>query len=461
MPRGSGNNQGISDYLVDFAGAHGLWCHQDQALNVIIRREAAAGKETLPGVILQGHMDMVCEKESGVKHDFTAQGLDLKTDGDFLYAEGTTLGGDDGIALAYGLAVLADTEKDYPMLELIVTTDEETGMGGAKALDMSLVKGSYVINLDTEEEGSLLAGCAGGLRGNLRLPLEYAETTGVVCKICISGLQGGHSGVEIDKNRTNAVLLLARLLYELPSDWFSIVSMQGGQKDNAIPREAQAELVWKEETAVEGMAQAEKLLAGCREELAGFEPELKYQCSACGVQQRRALTAASQKKVLFYLNTAPNGVQAVSGEVDGLVETSLNLGIFTLQEEMKASYAIRSSRLGAKEYVSSKLGSYAEFLGGAYQESDAYPAWVFRKDSKLREKMVKVYQEQFGRPPKVEVIHAGLECGIFCEKRPDLDIVAMGPDILDIHTPKERMSISSAVRMYQYLERVLNSLGAD
>lgn len=459
VPRGSGNNQGISDYLVNFAKEKGLWYNQDEALNVIIRREAAPGLENVPGIILQGHMDMVCEKESGSSHDFKTEGLELAVEGDYLYAKGTTLGGDDGIALAYGLAVLADKDGKYPSIELIATTDEETGMDGAKALDASLLQGKYVINLDTEEEGCLLAGCAGGMRGIVTLPVTREEQEGIPYQIAITGLLGGHSGVEIDKNRTNATLLLGKLLFSLPAGIFSLMEMEGGLKDNAIPREAKCRVLVRP-----GQEKAfEEAVSGCmeryQEALAGFEPKLRYQMEKQAAGRQSVLSAESQGKVLFYLNAAPDGIQVMSGEIAGLVETSLNLGVFKLTEQMTASYALRSSRLGEKEYVSDKLAAFAEQLGGSYEAQSPYPAWTFRTDSLLRERMVKVYKEKFGKEPGVDVIHAGLECGIFCEKRPDWDIVAMGPDVLDIHTPDEKMSISSAVRMYDYLVSVLREFG--
>lgn len=459
IPRGSGNNQGISDYLVNFAKEKGLWYVQDEALNVIIRREAAPGLEHAPGIILQGHMDMVCEKESNYPHDFLKEGLKLVVEGDYLYARGTTLGGDDGIALAYGLSILADDKRKYPLIELVATTDEETGMDGAKALDASLLQGKYVINLDTEEEGALLAGCAGGMRGIVTLPVTWEEQEGTQYRIAITGLQGGHSGAEIDKNRTNATLLLGKLLFSLPTGSFSLMEMEGGLKDNAIPRESSCTVSVKSGQEKDFEEEAACHMERYRQALAGFEPGLSWHIEKITAGQHKILTADAQKKVLFYLNTAPNGIQVMSSEIAGLVETSLNLGVFQLGEQMTASYALRSSRLGEKEYLSDKLAAFAEQLGGSYTAESPYPAWTFRTDSKLRELMVKQYKKQFGSEPAVEVIHAGLECGILCEKRPDWDIVAMGPDILDIHTPKERMCISSAIRMYGYLTSVLEEFG--
>lgn len=457
VPRGSGNNEAISAYLVDFAKKHNLYVHQDSKQNVIMRRDAAPGMENLPGIILQGHMDMVCEKESDCNHDFTKEGLDLAIDGDYLYAKGTTLGGDDGIALAYALAILSDSNGVYPMIEFVATTDEETGMYGAKALDTSLLKGKYMINLDTEEEGSLLVGCAGGLRGEITLPLAFEEKKGTKYCLTINGLQGGHSGCEIDKNRVNATLLLGRLLFELDSK-YSLVSMEGGTKDNAIPREAMATLLVCDEDTKSFESEVKERISGYQAEYFGFEPDLGYEITKCEEASVWVMTKECQEKLVFLLNTAPNGVQEMSSEISGLVESSLNMGIFYAKEEMKACYSIRSSRIGYKEYVAKKLRMLAQYLGASYDEGERYPAWTYKKESVLRDKMTQVYRRVYGKEPVVEVIHAGLECGILCEKNPELDIVAIGPDILDIHTPKERLSISSTIRVFDYLMEVLQEL---
>lgn len=457
VPRGSEHNEAISDYLVAFAKEHQLFVYQDASYNVVIRKEAAKGYENLPGIILQGHMDMVCEKESGVEHDFTNEGLDLAVDGDYLYAKGTTLGGDDGIALAYGLAILADDTKEYPMIELVATTDEEIGMFGAKALDTGVLKGKYLINLDTEEEGSLLVGCAGGLRGNIILKLDRDEKDGICYECHVSGLLGGHSGCEIDKNRVNAALLLGRLLFEMETP-FALVSMKGGTKDNAIPREAKAVLVVDEKDASAFEEEFQKRTAMYQDEYTSFEPDMKI-CLRKEAQAGASVIAKEQTdKILFLLNTAPNGVQAMSGDIKGLVESSLNMGIFEAEEEMKASYSVRSSAAGYKEYLSKKLACLAKSIGASYQEEGNYPAWLYRKESVLREKMVEVFRRFYQKEPVVEVIHAGLECGLLSEKMPELDMVAIGPDILDIHTPKEKLSIPSAIRVYDYLLEVLQEL---
>ncbi len=465
IPRGSGHNEKISGYLMDFARAHGLEAWQDSAWNVVICKPASAGCEEAPGVILQGHMDMVCEKDAGVEHDFQKQGLELRLDEEAVFARGTTLGGDDGIALAYGLAILAAKDLVHPPLQLAVTTDEETGMSGAKALDTSRLCGKYYINIDSEEEGVLLAGCAGGLRVCLSRALRPVRQKGQKVALTLGGLKGGHSGSEIDKNRTNGVLLMARLLLELgqkESCWLRL--LEGGNKDNAIPREAVAELVVPPQRVASLEQAFRELLSRYQQELAGFEPDLCGECSLKEAGEWTALDREEAQKVLSVLLLAPNGVQAMSGDIPGLVESSLNMGIFRMAAEeghMKAHYSLRSSVTGYKEFMAGKLRQLAELTGMEYWEGDRYPAWAFRRDSRLREIMAQVYQEQYGVPPKIEAIHAGLECGIISHARPDLDMVSIGPDIPDIHTPRERLIIGSAIRTYEYLKNVLERLGGE
>lgn len=459
VPRGSGDNQKISDFLVKFAKERGFSCTQDEALNVIIRKPATPGYEQAPGVILQGHMDMVCEKESGVQHDFTREGLLLQCDEEYVSAQGTTLGGDDGIALAYGMAVFNDDSLVHPALELVVTTDEETGMYGAKALDSGSLKGKYLINLDSEEEGSLLAGCAGGLRVDLRKNGKTFLRQGIPCKIRITGLRGGHSGSEIDKNRTNGTLLLARCLYELKICELYLESMEGGTKDNAIPREAEASLLIPEQYQDRIQRQWNRITEQYRKELAGFEPGLRFELEWGEQRSCEVFEPDFLEDLLFLLLTVPDGVQVMSGEMEGLVESSLNMGIFRADRgEMRASFSIRSSCPGYKEYIGERLKLIGERIGAEYIPGEAYPAWVYQSDSRLRRIMEQVFEQYYGRRPVIEVIHAGLECGIIFDARPEMDIVSIGPDIEDIHTPKERLSIASADRTYEYLLQVLRAL---
>lgn len=464
IPRGSGNEKGISDYLVSFAKAHQFQYTQDEANNVIMIKEASSGYENEPAIILQGHMDMVCEKLKENTHDFLKDEIKLIVEGDFLHADGTTLGADDGMAVAYILALFSDETIKTPRLEAVITTDEEVGMNGAKALDLSGLQGKYMINLDSEEEGYLLVSCAGGLTGTSTLPLKRISECGQKLRINIGGLQGGHSGMDIDKNRMNATKLLGRLLFDLREmHSFDLIDLQGGFKDNVIPREAHAEILLKstEEQNLVNETEAVKksiadLLAIYQKEYESSEPWLTITTEILGEATCQVLHPVSFEKVLFFLINIPYGVQTMSSDMEGLVESSINLGI-TRFEEDKAIFcnSIRSSKGSYKKYLSDRLNYMAGFLGGEYLVRAEYPAWEFRKESPLRDHFQKINQKLYGKEMKIQSIHAGLECGLICEKKPDIDIVSIGPDTLRVHTIDEKLSISSALRVYKLVEEAL------
>jgi len=459
IPRGSGDTKRISDYCVEFAKNRGLEYHQDGLNNIIIIKEASKGYENVPPVIIQGHLDMVCEKKPGSTHDFSKDGLELVVDGDFVSAKNTTLGADDGIAIAYALALLDDEEISHPRLEVIFSVDEETGMDGAHGLDMTPIKGKRLLNIDSEEENILLTSCAGGLKGHCCLPVEYAEETRVKYQVSISGLIGGHSGTEIDKCRANSNKLMGRLLHYIDSELcFGIISLAGGQKDNAIPRETSAELFIDEsdtEIFEEIIAEFDDIL---RNEYKTADPGIRVACKNMGLQTGRMLSPRSREIVIFMIMNAPNGIQSMSADIPGLVETSLNMGVLKLEEsDLRMIFAVRSSIRSAKEALSSQLKYLTEFLGGEYTISGDYPGWEFKKDSEFRKLMVDIYRKQYGAEPQIQAIHAGLECGILCSKKEDLDIVSAGPDIFDIHTTEERLSISSVQRFWDYLLEILKA----
>ena len=457
IPRGSGNEIEISEYLVSFAKTWGLVYTRDEANNVIIIKEATPGYEDEPSIMLQGHMDMVCEKRKDGSHDFLKDGIKLLVDGDYLHADGTTLGADNGIAVAYMLALLSDKDLKHPRIEAVITSDEEVGMNGAKALDLSSLKSQYMINLDSEEEGYLLASCAGGLTGTCTLPLNRVTEEGKAIKISLGGLKGGHSGMDIVSNRTNANKLLARLLYDLRERVpFDVIHMEGGYKDNVIPREAFAKLLISTEDYKQMTDSVGEIMQIYKKELEGSEPELDYSIEDLGDGQYSPLHPISFEKLLFLLIQIPYGVQVMSSDIDGLVESSLNLGIFRLEEEEAViCNSVRSSKSSYKQYISSRLEYLVEFLGGEYVVRSQYPAWEFKKESKLRDHLQRHYKEMFGKEMKVEAIHAGLECGLIAEKKPGIDIVSIGPDMSRVHTIDERVSISSTIRVYQFLERII------
>ena len=450
IPHGSGNTKEISDFCVEFAIEHGLRCSQDVWNNVVIRKPASVGYEEHPPVILQGHLDMVCEKDEGVAIDFTKDGLALRVEGDWISADGTTLGGDDGIAVAMALAILEDDTLAHPPLEVLFTTDEETGMYGAAGLDPTDIKGRTLINVDSEQEGTLTVGCAGGARVDVGLPLRRGAAEGPCVQIVIDGLQGGHSGVEIHKGRQNANKLMGELLRQLPEGW-QLVSLSGGQKDNAIPRLARAQVLCHGDVA----AVAAAFAAAKRVDT---DPGLQVTVTPAG-RAAQALSAADSRRAAALLCALPDGVQAYSRDIEGLVETSLNLGILRLDADgLHASFAVRSGINREKDALLHRLQAVAAAHGAIAEPGGAYPAWEYRADSPLRDVMVDTYRQLTGTAPTVEIIHAGLECGLLSDKLPGLDAVSCGPDMQDIHTSRERLSISSTARTYQYLCRVLERL---
>ncbi len=457
IPHGSRDTKRISDYLVAFARSHDLECYQDEANNVVIIREATAGYEDAAPVILQGHMDMVCEKESGCAIDFSTDGLRLYVDGDFLRAEGTTLGGDDGVAVAYALAILDAPELAHPRIEAVFTVDEEIGMLGAAQIDLSMLKGHILLNIDSDVEGHFLTSCAGGMTVETRIPVEYVRRKGLSVRLTVTGLAGGHSGSEIDKEHGNANLVMGRVLKYLSDRMeIGICALAGGCKDNAIPREATAELLLPAEKGKAFREHVSELEATLQKEFAVSDPGIVLAVCEEGEQERAMLSGASMAKVVFYLRSVPNGVQHMSRVMPGLVETSLNLGILLLHEDCLAvTTSVRSSVSSRKAELCDRLEHLAEFLGGDTTVSGDYPAWEYRMDSPLRERVQEVYRELFGKAPVFEAIHAGLECGILSEKIKDLDCVSFGPDNFDIHTPKERLSVSSTERVWRFLTAFL------
>lgn len=460
IPHGSGNTKQISDYLVQFAKDHGLDYIQDEMNNVVIYKPGTAGYENAPTVIIQGHMDMVCEKRPDVEHDFTKDGLNLSVEGDYISADGTTLGGDDGIAVAYGLALLESDTIAHPPLEVFITVDEEIGLLGAVGFDCSVLKGRRFINLDSEAEGSLWISCAGGLSGVSHIPVTRLEAKGEKLTVKISGLMGGHSGAEIDKNRANANSLLGKFLYGLKKAAdYELISVQGGQKDNAITRESVAELLILKEDLKAVEEYAAYMQNAWREEYAGTDEEITVTVSDEGEKEVKVFHPTSKEKVVFFLVNVPYGVQKMSGTIEGLVETSTNIGILkTSEDEVLGSSSIRSSVETARDALSDKIQYLTEFLGGEYERQGVYPAWEYRKDSPLRDKMVEVYEEMYGEKPNVVAIHAGLECGLFYKKMEGLDCVSLGPDMKDIHTSEEVLSVSSTERVWKYLVKVLETL---
>lgn len=457
IPHGSGNTKMISDYIVSFAKENGIRYVQDELNNVLLFGEGTCGMEDHAPVIIQGHIDMVCDKDADCPIDMEKEGLDITHDGEWVFAKGTTLGGDNGIAVAYAMALLTDKSIPHPPLEVILTVDEETGMYGADAIDLSALKSRTMLNLDCEEEGIFTVSCAGGARAQLLLPVTRRAVYGPCVKLTVEGLQGGHSGVEIHKNRANANKVMGEFLSRVQALMpVCITKLQGGAKDNAIPRSCEATLValgMYIERINEVAAQLQKEI---REQY--DEPNAIIRGDDVDALGGNALTTECSAKVIALLNAAPNGIEAWSKDIDGLVQTSLNLGVVTLDEELSLSWATRSSVNAERDALAEKLKALADFHDARLEVSGAYPAWEYKKDSVLRDTMVKTYTQMYGKAPEVVAIHAGLECGLLSEKLPGLDCVAMGPDMQDIHTSRERLNIASTKRTWEFIQEVLKAL---
>ena len=457
IPHGSGNTKAISDYLVAFAKQRGLEHYQDEVNNVVIIGPATPGYEQAESVIIQGHMDMVCEQAADCTKDMNTEGLDLAVEGDKVFARGTTLGGDDGIAVAMALALLDSDQYPHPRIEAVFTTDEETGMDGAIGLDMSVLKGRRLINLDSEEEGIFIVGCAGGAKVTICLPIEREAFDGQLMHIRLDGLKGGHSGAEIDKGRANADKLMARVLSALDKQQdMRLVSVCGGGKDNAIPLAAEALVCVSD-------AEAAKALV----EKMGVEFLREFRVNDGGVKLSMAegesdllpMSKEHSRKAISLLVCPPNGIQVMSAEIEGLVQTSLNMGIVKCHEaELEIHISVRSSVASQKQMLLDTLERIADIHGAAYSVHGDYPGWDYNPDSPLRELMEKVFTRCYGHAPKVEAIHAGLECGLFIEKCPGLDCVSFGPDLQEIHTCREVLYIESTQRTWKLLTEVLKEM---
>lgn len=461
IPRGSGNEKGISDYLVSFAKENGLSYIQDKAYNVIIKKEATKGYENAKSIILQGHIDMVCEKNKDTEHDFTKDPIIPVIKGDSVYAKGTTLGADNGIAVAMTLAILASKELEHPAIEALFTTEEETGMGGAHALSKDDIKGRTLINIDNEEEGKLLVSCAGGIRDQIILPITYGNVTkdSSIFELTIRGLKGGHSGMEIDKGRANANKLMGRVLESLHNKTAILLSsINGGSKNNAIPREMDVVFTIP--------SKDEKMIS---EEIKNWQAIFvnEFKSSDKGItlnlsklnKEIKVMTSSETEKAIKLLYMIPSGIETMSMAIQGLVESSTNLGVVTTTEDsIIYDSAIRSSVLSLRNEILEKSKLVAETFGASINTQSAYPEWQYDENSPIRDAFVSTYKDMYGKDPEIVAIHAGVECGLFKEKFGDIDMISFGPDLFDVHTPDEHLSVASVKRSYEYLIQVLKNL---
>ncbi len=451
IPRGSGNTKAIADYLVDFSKSRGLEFHRDESDNVVIRKPATAGLEDRPGIILQGHTDIVALKTPDCPINMEKEGLQLYRDGDYLRAKGTTLGADDGVAMAYALAILDSSDIAHPELEAVFTSDEEVGLLGATALDTSVLRGKMLINIDSDEEGIFTAGCAGGARVDIALPVKTKTFIGQIYTLKIGGFKGGHSGVEIHKNRANAIKCAAEILSRL--DRVRLGKTVAGSADNAIPSDAI--ILFTTKSSIFEISESVNIT---KENLPEGETDAKFNIDM-GISSAKLLSAEDSLNLLGLINDMPNGVTRMSEDIEGLVETSLNMGIIKLDaKKFDLTVSVRSAKGEEKAKLLNRIRSVASAHGAEISVRGEYPAWEYRKESHLRDVMCKVYHDMYSKDATVVTIHAGLECGIFSDKMDCLDCVSIGPDNHDIHTPDEHLSLSSFNRVYEYIINVLKNL---
>jgi len=460
IPRCSKNEGEIREYILDFAKKHDFESKIDEAENVVLIKPASPGMEDKPTVVLQGHMDMVCEKNNDVKHDFTKDPIKLRIEGDKLLAKGTTLGADDGIGVATALAIFEDKTLKLGSIEALFTVDEETGLTGAFALGKDMLTGKILLNLDSEDWGVLTVGCAGGGNSDITLPVKTEKIDGgfTGIKINVSGLRGGHSGVDIGEQRGNAIKLLNRILWKAYKKYnIKIIDIKGGDKHNAIPREANAEIAIekKNKDNLEKMIKDEE--KAILNEIKPIDPKFKVEIS--DVKIDKVLDKESQTKILNLINGLPHGVEKMSYDIEGLVQTSVNLAKVEAKDgSFHIQLSSRSSIMSELQYLRDEIRSTAELSGAKVEEDEPYPGWKPDMDSKILKLSKNIYKNITGEDPKVEAIHAGLECGIIGEKFEGMDMISIGPTIKNPHSPEEEVHISTVEKFYDYVLDILKNV---
>ena len=457
IPRESYHEKAISDYLVEFGKKLNLETYQDKYYNVVLRRKATPGYENAPGIVIQGHMDMVCEKESDSNHDFRKDPIDLIVDGNRLRANKTTLGGDNGIAIAMGMAILEDESIKCGTIELLATTSEEVDLNGALSLEPNILKGKMLINIDSEDEGVITVGSAGGVEIDILLPIERETLSDVnLYTLSLEKLQGGHSGVEINQKRGNSNKILVEVLHNLKAlTDYSLVEVFGGSKDNAIPRSGKVILASSKDIKDIISKVADEVKA----KYLSFEPEMVFALEATTTKKVSVLSSKSLDSYIKTIEELPTGVNTWMKEYPEIVESSDNLAIVkTLDENINIIVSLRSSDPEVLSELKDKIASILKENNASFEFSAGYPEWKFRAESKLREKALEVYKKLYNKDMKVEVIHAGLECGAISQNYPDIDFISVGPNLRDVHTPSEYLEIDSTERVYNYVVELINSL---
>ncbi len=455
VPHGSDNIWQISNLCCDFARERGLKFIQDEVGNVIIYKDGSKGFENKEPVIIQGHMDMVTVKAPDCDIDLENDGLRLMTDEKFVWADGTSLGADDGIAVAMAMAVLDSDDIPHPPIEAVFTINEETGMDGAEYIDTSKLSGKRMLNLDSEDEGIITTGCAGGIKVNACFNVKRSKDYIHAARIAIYGLTGGHSGAEIHKGRANSNVLLGRLLSRLGD--IRIISANGGEKDNAIANKTVCQITVSNFDAVKKTV--EEFEAEVKKEYSETDPNLTVKIVDEGFNNSGAIDLISSKRIIKTLADVPDGVQKMSDDIPGLVQTSLNFGVLRIKDyKAEMSFCLRSSVGAEKQALKEKLENIIAANKGKASCHGDYPAWEYKKDSELRNTAIEAFESVYGSKPEISVIHAGLECGLFSGKIPELDCISFGPDIHDIHTIKEKLDVASTERTWSFLLEILKNL---
>lgn len=461
IPHGSGNTEALARYCVNFADERGLKSYRDDYGNIMIFKDGTSGYEKSGSVILQGHLDMVCEKRQGCSKDMEKEGIDIIIDGEYMHADGTTLGGDDGIAIAYILALLDDDSIEHPPIEALFTSDEEIGLRGANELDASRLSGRKLINIDSEEEGVITAGCAGAVRVNCKIPAVYENAEDGLCavKITAAGFSGGHSGIDIGKDRKNAAKILAEFLYETGRHIKIVIAdFISGERLNVIPSAAEAVICIGRENIRKFDSILAEFNVWLKEACAGTEPGALVTAADTRVPEKYMSNESSSTLIMALMNV-PNGILAMNQDIPFMVQTSSNLGSVSVRNgQINLGFMIRSNTNYGKTEVVRQLRCLIHGMGGEMNEEDDYPAWEYKHTSVLRDVMVKTYEEMYGKKPLICTIHAGLECGILAEKLDGADMVSIGPNMKNVHTPDEKLEIKSVQRCWEYLLQVLKNL---
>lgn len=465
IPRASGNEKGISDMLASFSKEWGCTVIQDEFYNLIIRKPASAGYEAVPSVIIQGHLDMVCEKGKGSNHDFSKDPISLRQVGDMIYADGTSLGADNGIALAYAMSIIASDEIKHPELEFVFTVQEESTMYGAENLDTQSLTSRMIINLDSEEEGILCVSSAGGSCATHTVNIEWQDnqTAFMPFDLTIEGLKGGHSGDDIVHARANAIKLLGRILYNLSSSYslFEIVSISGGLQDNAIPREAEARILLDIAGVDDMMDKVSYWNKILKEEYQVTDSNVAVSLKPVPRSKMSDMyfNDVTKKKVINTMLMIPDGIVCMDPEIVGLPRSSTNLGVLTTgSDEVIFESLVRSSMRSELDLILNRMKALGEIIGCAYKADGFFPYWSYKANSKLKDLFCKVYKEKYDDEIVVQAVHGGLECGFFTYKLPEVDIVSYGPNIYDAHTDNEHISLSSVLKTWDYLKEVLREM---